>query len=59
MWSYIRWNMERTQNWWFGKRAIKLPEGYEWKDVDLSKQKELDELYEFLKSNYVENDVHI
>ena len=52
MWSYIRWNMEWTQNWRFGKRTIKLPEGYEGKDVDLSKRKELDEIYEFLKSNY-------
>ena len=40
------------------KEPLTLPEGYEWKDVDLSKQNELDKLYEFLKSNYVEDDDH-
>ena len=41
------------------KEPLTLPEGYEWKDVDLSKQNELDKLYEFLKSNYVEDDDHM
>ena len=41
------------------KEPFALPEGYEWKDVDLSKQNELDKLYEFLKSNYVEDDDHM
>ena len=33
-----------------------LPDGYEWADVDLSKNNELDKLFEFLKSNYVQDD---
>ena len=41
------------------KEPLTLPEGYEWKDVDLSVQNELDKLYEFLKSNYVEDDDHM
>ena len=41
------------------KDPLALPEGYEWKDVDLSQQVELDKLYEFLKSNYVEDDDHM
>ena len=41
------------------KEPFNLPEGFEWKDVDLSKQNELDKLYEFLKSNYVEDDDHM
>ena len=41
------------------KEPLTLPEGYEWKDVDLSKQVEMDKLYEFLKSNYVEDDDHM
>ena len=41
------------------KDPLSLPEGYEWKDVDLSQQVDLDKLYEFLKSNYVEDDDHM
>ena len=41
------------------EEPLTLPEGYEWKDVDLSKQVEMDKLYEFLKSNYVEDDDHM
>ena len=41
------------------KEPLTLPEGYEWKDVDLSIERELDRLYEFLKSNYVEDDDHM
>ena len=41
------------------KEPLTLPEGFEWKDVDLSNQSELDKLYEFLKSNYVEDDDHM
>ena len=41
------------------KEPLALPEGFEWKDVDLSKSNELDKLYEFLKSNYVEDDDHM
>ena len=41
------------------KEPFDLPDGFEWKDVDLSEQKELDKLYEFLKSNYVEDDDHM
>ena len=41
------------------KEPLTLPEGYEWKDVDLSQQVEMDKLYEFLKSNYVEDDDHM
>ena len=41
------------------KEPLTLPEGFEWNNVDLSQQKELDKLYEFLKSNYVEDDDHM
>ena len=41
------------------KEPLTLPEGFEWKDVDLSQQVEMDKLYEFLKSNYVEDDDHM
>jgi glycylpeptide N-tetradecanoyltransferase len=41
------------------KEPLTLPDGFEWVDVDLSKQNELDKLYEFLKSNYVEDDDHM
>lgn len=41
------------------KEPLSLPEGFEWKDMDLSQQIELDKLYEFLKSNYVEDDDHL
>ena len=41
------------------KERLTLPECYERKDIDLSKQNELDKLYEFLKSNYVENYDHM
>ena len=41
------------------KEPLTLPEGYEKKDIDLSRQNELDKLYEFLKLNYVKNDDHM
>ena len=41
------------------KEPFDLPENFEWRDVDLSKQQDLDKLYEFLKTNYVEDDDHL
>ena len=35
------------------KEKYTLPDGFEWKDVDLSITNEIDKLYEFLKSNYI------
>ena len=36
-----------------------LPEGFEWKDIDLSQSKDVDKLYEFLKSNYIGDESHL
>ena len=42
------------------KTPFDLPEeGLEWKDVDMTKQNEIDKLYEFLKTNYVEDEDHM
>jgi len=42
------------------KTPFELPEeGLEWKDVDMTKQNEIDKLYEFLKTNYVEDEDHM
>ena len=42
------------------KEPYALPEeGLEWKDVDMTKQNEIDKLYEFLKTNYVEDEDHM
>jgi glycylpeptide N-tetradecanoyltransferase len=42
------------------KEPYALPEeGLEWKDVDMTKQNEIDKLYEFLKNNYVEDEDHM
>jgi len=41
-------NIENIQ-----KEPYDLPDGFEWKDVDLSVTNEIDKLYEFLKSNYI------
>ena len=42
------------------KEPFSLPEpGLEWKDVDMTKQNEIDKLYEFLKTNYVEDEDHM
>ena len=35
------------------RESYTLPDGFEWKDVDLSITNEIDKLYEFLKSNYI------
>ena len=48
--------MERTKIEDLEKEPLTFPER---KDLDLSKQNELDKLYEFLKSNYAENDDHM
>lgn len=37
----------------------KLPDGYEWADVDVTNEGQLTRLYEFLKNNYVEDDDHM
>ena len=36
-----------------------LPEGFEWKDIDLSQSNDVDKLYEFLKSNYIGDESHL
>ena len=36
-----------------------LPEGFEWKEVDLSQSNEVDKLFEFLKSNYIGDESHL
>ena len=42
------------------KEPFALPEpGLEWKDVDMTQQNEIDKLYEFLKTNYVEDEDHM
>ena len=41
------------------KEPYMLPEGFEWKEVDLSQSNEVDKLYEFLKSNYVGDESHL
>ena len=41
------------------KEPFDLPEGFEWKDVDMTLQSDIDRLYEFLKTNYVEDDDHM
>ena len=47
-------NIERIQ-----KLSYELPEGFEWKEVNLSQNNELDKLYEFLKSNYIGDESHL
>ena len=42
------------------KKPFDLPgEDLEWKDVDMNQQNEIDKLYEFLKTNYVEDEDHM
>ena len=41
------------------KEPYTLPEGFEWKEVDLSQSNEVDKLYEFLKSNYIGDESHL
>ena len=42
------------------KTPFDLPEeGLEWKDVDMNQSNEVDKLYEFLKTNYVEDEDHM
>ena len=41
------------------KEPFDLPEGFEWKDVDMTLQSDIDKLYEFLKTNYVEDEDHM
>jgi glycylpeptide N-tetradecanoyltransferase len=41
------------------KDPYMLPEGFEWKEVDLSQSNEVDKLYEFLKSNYIGDESHL
>ena len=51
------WTDHKIEN--LEKDSLSLPEGYEWKDVNLNQQVDLDKLYEFLKSNYVEDEDHM
>ena len=41
------------------KEPYLLPDGFEWKEVDLSQSNEVDKLYEFLKSNYIGDESHL
>ena len=41
------------------KEPYILPEGFEWKEIDLSQSNEVDKLYEFLKSNYIADESHL
>ena len=41
------------------QEPYQLPSGFEWQDVDVTKENELNRLYEFLKNNYVEDDDHM
>lgn len=41
------------------KESYTLPEGFEWKEVDLSQSNEVDKLFEFLKSNYIGDESHL
>ena len=42
------------------KEPFALPDAdLEWKDVDMTQQNEIDKLYEFLKTNYVEDEDHM
>ena len=47
-------NIENVQ-----KEPYTLPEGFEWKDVDLDASNDMDKLYEFLKSNYIGDESHL
>ena len=33
-----------------------LPSGFEWKEISLNQEKDVDKLYEFLKSNYIDDE---
>ena len=41
------------------KEPYALPAGFEWQDVNVTEQRDLDRLYEFLKNNYVEDEDHM
>ena len=41
------------------KDSYTLPEGFEWKNIDLNQGKDIDKLYEFLKSNYIDDESHL
>lgn len=41
------------------KEPYILPEGFEWKEIDLSQNNEVDKLYEFLKSNFIGDESHL
>lgn len=47
-------NIENIQ-----KEPYDLPEGFEWKVIDLSINNDVDKLYEFLKSNYIGDESHL
>ena len=41
------------------KEPYTLPEGFEWKEINLNQVSDIDKLYEFLKSNYIEDESHL
>ena len=50
----IKENIDNIQ-----KEPYNLPEGFEWKEIDLSQNNEVDKLYEFLKSNFIGDESHL
>ena len=50
----IKENIDNIQ-----KEPYNLPEGFEWKEIDLSQSNEVDKLYEFLKSNFIGDESHL
>ena len=41
------------------KEPYTLPEGFEWKNIDINQGNDIDKLYEFLKSNYIDDESHL
>ena len=41
------------------KEPYTLPESFEWKEINLNIVSDIDKLYEFLKSNYIEDESHL
>ena len=47
-------NENRVEN--VQTEAYTLPSGFEWKEINLNQEKDVDKLYEFLKSNYIDDE---
>ena len=55
--SYPFWETQPVLQ--FNKESDLPDADLEWKDVDMTQQNEIDKLYEFLKTNYVEDEDHM